>query len=86
MNIAIFSKYREIFGRPKEGIHRFRFMGIAIVDFIMTVAGAIFLSWFFNWPLLYCLAAVFFVAILVHRLFGVRTTIDKLLFPAAGDA
>lgn len=79
-SISPFCKYSKIFGNPNEGIHKYRFMGIAIVDFIMTIILAYFVAFFMKWSFLYTTIGLFLLGILAHRLFCVRTTIDKLLF------
>lgn len=77
-------KYRELFGVPGRGIHKYRFMGVAIVDVIQSLIGAFILSWLTKWPFLYCAIGVFAAGILAHRAFCVRTTVDKLLFGGGG--
>ena len=72
--------FKDLFGKVGEGIHSYRFMNIAIVDVLMTIAGAAILSYLFNISLWMTLACVFASGIILHRLFDVRTTIDKLLF------
>ena len=74
-------KYKNILGIPDKGIHSYRFMNVAIVDVIMTIIAAILISYLFNISLFYTLIALFVLGIILHRLFCVRTTIDKLLFP-----
>jgi hypothetical protein len=73
-------KYRDIFGKPNTGVHSYRFLGVAIVDVLSTIIGAFLLSWTFKWNVWYTLACLFLLGILLHKLFCVRTTIDKLLF------
>ena len=48
---APFESYKEIFGQIGKGIHQYRFMGTAIVDYIMTIIGSIFLSYVLKIPL-----------------------------------
>ena len=74
-------KYKDLLGKPNKGIHSYRFMGIAIADVIMTIIGALFISFFIKKPFLLVLIILFILGIILHRLFCVRTTIDKLLFP-----
>lgn len=69
-----------IFGKPNEGIHTHIF-DIAIIDFMGTIFGAWFISYIFKLNFLYLLVIFFLLGILAHRIFGVRTTLDKLLFP-----
>jgi hypothetical protein len=74
-------KYKDLLGKPNKGIHSYRFMGIAIADVIMTIIGALLISFFIKKPFLLVLIILFILGIILHRLFCVRTTIDKLLFP-----
>jgi len=74
-------KYKNLLGKPGKGIHSFRIGGFAIADVIMTIIGAFFLSYLFQWNFLYTLIGFFLLGIFLHHLFCVRTTLDKLLFP-----
>lgn len=73
--------YKNLFGRPGEGIHKYRFMGVGIVDVLVTIIVCILIAWILKWSLLYTTISVFLLGIVVHRIFCVRTAIDKLLFP-----
>ncbi len=73
-------KYKNYLGEPNKGIHSYRFMGLAIVDVIMTLVGAYMISFFFNISFIKTSIVLFILGIILHRLFCVRTTIDKLLF------
>jgi len=74
-------KYKNALGIPGKGIHSYRLFGVAIADVIMTIIGALLLSFFFKTNFLYTLITLFLLGIFLHRIFCVRTTIDKLLFP-----
>ena len=78
-------KYKNLFGEPKKGIHSYRLFGIAIVDVIETILGALLFSYIFNYSFLYTTIVFFIIGIILHRLFCVRTTVDKLLFPNVTD-
>ena len=43
-----FCKYANILGEPNKGIHKYRFMGVAIVDVIMTIALGLFIAHYFK--------------------------------------
>jgi hypothetical protein len=73
--------YKNSLGIPKQGIHSYRFLGLAIVDVIMTILGAYIVSYFFKISFLKTTLFFFLLGIVFHRLFCVRTTIDKVLFP-----
>jgi len=73
-------QYRDIFGKVGEGVHSYRFAGIAIVDTILTILLAYAIAFFTGCNFWKILIITFIGGILIHRLFCVRTTIDKLLF------
>ena len=75
-------EYSEIFGKIGEGVHSYRVFDVAIIDVVMTMIGAYFLQKTFLKKYEYYEVSVglFLLGILMHRLFCVRTTIDKLLF------
>lgn len=73
-------KYKDALGVPGKGIHSYRIFNIAIADVIMTIIGAYILSLTFKTPFLYTLIALFVLGIILHKIFCVRTTIDKFLF------
>lgn len=75
-------QYSEILGKIKEGVHQYRLFNIAIFDVIMTFIGAYFLQkvFFKKYEYYEVLLGLFILGIILHRLFCVRTTIDKLLF------
>jgi hypothetical protein len=75
-------KYKDIFGKVGEGPHSYRIFNIAIVDVILTILAAFIIHLFIpKYSFLYILILLFITGIVMHRLFCVRTTIDKLLFP-----
>jgi hypothetical protein len=74
-------QYRDIFGKVGEGAHSVRFAGIAIVDLLLTILASGLLSWIFNWNFWVTLLISILLGIILHRMFCVRTTIDKLIFP-----
>ena len=73
-------KYKDILGKPNQGIHSYRIFNIAIVDVLLTIIAAYILSVVTNYKLIYTLTFMFILGIISHRIFCVRTTIDKLLF------
>ena len=79
-------KYKDAFGEPGKGVHRFRIFNIAIVDTLLTVLLAYVIAYFSGFSLYYVIPGTFLFGIVLHRLFCVRTTVDKLLFPNVKDA
>ena len=73
-------KYKDILGKPKQGVHSFRIFNIAIADVLLTILAAYILSIFTKISVFYSLILMFILGIISHRIFCVRTTIDKLLF------
>jgi hypothetical protein len=73
-------KYKNILGIPKKGIHSYRICNIAIMDVIMTILMAYLIKQFFNISFSKTAILLFSIGIILHRLFGVKTTIDLLLF------
>lgn len=72
-------RYRNSLGEPGKGIHSYRFAGLAIVDVVFTILAALILSrWTgsFGWTAV----ALFAAGIILHRLFCVETTVDRLIF------
>jgi len=76
-------KYRNALGVPGKGAHSVRLGGVAIVDVIMTLVGAYIISYYARASFAWTAAGLFLLGIVLHRLFCVRTTVDKLLFPTA---
>ena len=74
-------KYKNSLGEPNKGVHSYRLFGVAIADVIMTLIGAFVISKIYNYSFFYTSLILFTLGIILHRLFCVRTTIDKLLFP-----
>ena len=74
-------KYKNSLGVPNEGVHAYRLFGVAIVDVVMTIIGAFMISYFFKYNLLYTTIFLFVLGIIAHRLFCVRTTVNKIIFP-----
>jgi len=74
-------KYKNALGEPGKGIHSYRLFGFAIADVIMTIIGAFLIAYFLKLSFIKTLLVLFLTGIVLHRLFCVRTTIDKLLFP-----
>lgn len=75
-----FKQFSEIFGRPNEGVHSYRFFNLAMVDVIGTIVIAIMIAKIFNLNIWLTVIIAFIIGIILHRLFCVNTTINKLIF------
>ena len=73
--------YKNLIGEPKTGIHFTRFMGVAIYDVIITVLGAFLISYFFKYSFIHVTVFLFVLGIISHRIFCVKSAVDKWLFP-----
>ena len=76
----MFCPYKDRLGVPGEGVHK-HFFGLAMFDVIATVVVAELLVYFFHLSRPWTILALFLTGIVLHRIFCVRTTIDKYLFP-----
>jgi hypothetical protein len=78
-------KYKDAFGHAgfKTGFRKYRILGVSIFDLVVVMVLCIFLAWFTGYSYWLTLAVILILGVLVHRAFGVRTTVDKFLFPRA---
>jgi hypothetical protein len=77
----MFCEYQNLLGKVGEGIHSYRIFNIAIVDVLITLFLAYIINIFVSdYSFFFILTLLFLLGIILHRLFCVRTTIDKLLF------
>jgi fatty acid desaturase len=72
--------YTNIFGKPGEGVHSYRIFDIAVIDVALTIVVGIMIANSFKWSIWIVLGTLFFLGIVLHRMFCVRTTVDKWLF------
>jgi len=75
-------EYKNIFGEPNTGAHSLRLFNLAIVDVLATIFLGYLFSKLTKINLMVSIVGMFIFGIIAHRLFCVRTTIDKILFPA----
>jgi len=75
-------KYRNALGVPGKGVHSLRLGGVAIMDVVMTLVGAYIIAYYARASFAWTAAGLFLLGIVLHRLFCVRTTVDRLLFPS----
>jgi hypothetical protein len=73
-------KYSNIFGEPNTGFHSARLLDIAIYDLLGTIAISGVISYFLKYNFFLVLIIIMIIAILLHRIFCVNTTINKLIF------
>jgi fatty acid desaturase len=73
-------KYKNLFGKPGEGLRKYRVFDIAIYDTSIVIIIGFLFSYFTGYNIWLTLAVLFISGIIVHRMFCVRSGIDKLLF------
>jgi len=73
-------KYKDSLGKPNEGVHKYKIFNISIVDVLLTIFVAFIISFFSKINFFIILILLFIAGIILHRIFCVRTTVDKLLF------
>ena len=76
-------KYKNIFGKPDTGVHSYRIFNIAIVDVLLTILAAIVIAYLNKISYVKTTIVLFLLGIFIHRIFCVRTTVDKWLFPTS---
>jgi hypothetical protein len=72
--------YRDALGRPGMGVHAPRILGLAMNDVVMTLAAGIVLGWLSGFGVLLTTAILFALGVALHRLFCVRTAVDRMIF------
>ena len=72
--------FANIFGKPNEGIHKYRIFGVAAVDLALTVAAAYFYAARKNKSFGKTLVTLIALGIFLHRIFGVNTALNEKIF------
>ena len=72
-------QYRDLLGKPGQGIHSFRVFGIAVADVVSTVFGAGLITWATGTNFFLALLGLFVLGVLLHWLFCVPTTVNRML-------
>jgi hypothetical protein len=67
------------FGAPREGVHKYRFFGMAIFYWVTGLIGMIFITWAFNVRFLYAFLGVFITCVVLHWAFCVDTTLNRVV-------
>jgi hypothetical protein len=65
--------YKYALGIPEKGVHALRFMGYAVNDTLMTIAGAALLAWILDRSFWITFLCFFVLGELLHVIFGVQT-------------
>ncbi len=76
----MFCKYKDVLGKPGEGFHERRILGMAANDLIGTIIIMVIISVVFKINFLIVFLVVSLLTIFMHRIFCVNTTINKKIF------
>ena len=75
----MFCKYKDIFGKPGEGLHSYRLFDIAIVDVAMTGLAAFIICKLFKISFIKTLIVLFLLGIVMDNLFCVNTKVSRFI-------
>ncbi len=67
-------QYKDIFGKPNEGVHSARIFGLAATDLFLTGAAAAII-WPKHW--IFAFFVLIILACMIHKLFGVESALNK---------
>jgi len=73
-------KYKDVFGKPREGVHQYRIFNFAIVDVLLTILAAIVISKTAGVSVVYTIISLFLIAIVTHKIFCVDTALNQMIF------
>ena len=77
--MCIFSEYKNIFGKVGEGVHKFKFLNTAMVDYYLTITFAMLITYMTDIPLVITTIGLLLLGIILQYLFGVKTNTLKYL-------
>ena len=75
----IFTEYKYLFGKPREGFHELRLLDAAFMDYIGTIVLAMLFSYVTKIPLVLSTIFMFIFGELCHYLVGLETNSIKYL-------
>jgi len=77
--LCLLNKYKDILGVPLQGIHKYRLLDTAIVDYIQSLILAVLITYKTKIPLVLTTILVLVISIISHMIFGVETNTIKYL-------
>jgi hypothetical protein len=69
-------QYSNALGEPGKSVHSIRLFGVSVVDVVLTVLLAYFVSKMFKTSFVFALVLCFVWGIVLHRAFCVKTKIN----------
>lgn len=73
-------KYKDVFGKPREGLHKYRLFDVAVIDVVGTFVGALVISQVSGLRFISVFIGLMGLGVLAHRVFCVNTKLNILLF------
>lgn len=70
-------QYKELFGKPNEGVHKYRLFGVAAVDLIGTIVIAWLVARWIKKSFWIVFVSAMAIAVLLHKLFCVKTALNE---------
>lgn len=74
-------QYKNILGEPNTNFRKIRIFDISVIDVVVVVIFCYYISIYLKKPFWITLVIIFILGIIIHRLFCVRTRVDRWLFP-----
>ena len=72
-------QYKDIFGKVDEGVHKYKILGIAVVDTLTTLLVSIIISIIFKYNFLFVFILLFLFGEFLHCIFCVDTAVIKFV-------
>jgi hypothetical protein len=75
-------KYADMFGAPRTGVHSYRVLDVAVVDYVLTVVAALAVQHYLlpDWNRYLVILMFQLMGIVAHRVFCVKTKFDEAIF------
>ncbi len=77
--MCIFKQYSNIFGEPRTGVHSLRILDAPIVDHLLTILFAMFITYISKIPLELTIIVCYILGIVCHYLFDVSSNTLRYL-------
>jgi hypothetical protein len=74
-------RYKDVLGVPREGVHSYRLFNIALADVGLLLLFAWLVKFLASTSYALAVLISFLLGVVLHRVFCVRTTLDRILFP-----
>ena len=71
--VCPFKGFNGIFGLPGQGVHKYTLFNVIVIDNLLTIAIAAFVTYQYDVPFPLSIIGTYIVSIVIHMLFGVQT-------------